>query len=175
MGWRSTGTVRDLLAVLERKGHITRPGHRSRSIALRESPSESVEVPLVGRIAAGRPVASEELEGETVAIPHGLVDGDCFALRVSGESMIGAGILSGDLVVVRQQPTAKTGQIIAATIDGDTTLKMMVLDDKGARLEAANPSFAPIPLRGDSAIAVHGVVIGLLRKYDGKRPAHDHS
>jgi repressor LexA len=166
-GWGSTGTARDHLQALARKGYLELSGGH-RSVRLREERPALTRVPLVGRVVAGVPVTSEEHAEAMIAVPaQWTARGSYFALRVSGDSMRDAGILDGDEAVVRRQATAKDDDIVVATLDGETTLKRLQLRGSRARLVAENPRYRPIDIRTESAI-IHGVVVGLMRAY---RPA----
>ncbi len=124
-----------------------------------------MRVPLVGRVAAGIPVTAEENIEGAVPVPAEWCDrGEYFALRVTGDSMKDAGILEGDQVVVEKRPTATDGEIVVATLDGETTLKRMRQNDDQVTLVAENQRYQPIPVRTEAAF-IHGVVVGVLRAY----------
>ncbi|MDE0031556.1 MAG: transcriptional repressor LexA [Deltaproteobacteria bacterium] len=164
-GWSSTGTARDHLRALERKGYVDLPGSRGRRVRLRRRFPGIARAPIVGRIAAGKPVLADQYHDDLLPFPaEWRGSGDCFALRVAGDSMEGAGILEGDHVIIRQQEIADNGDIVAATLGGETTLKRLVKDGDRTFLVAENPRYAPIEVTTDSAV-VHGVVVGLLRSY----------
>lgn len=165
-GWSSTGSARDVLRAIERKGHLTRFGpRRHRHMQLRDRGAPAARVPIVGRVVAGLPVASEEFVEGHLAVPEELAaTGACFALRVAGDSMKDAGICEGDLVVVRQQGVADDGDIVAATVHRETTLKRLRLRGRRASLVAENRRYRPIDVDADSLV-VHGVVVGLFRSY----------
>ncbi len=130
-------------------------------------PLGSTYLPVVGRIAAGQPILAEQNVEERLAVDPRWVPGPgCFAVRVHGQSMIGVGIHDGDYVVVRSQPTADNGQIVAVLIDGEATVKKFYRDAKGRiRLEPQNPSMEPIfPDPRDQSIQILGKVVGLFRK-----------
>ena len=123
-------------------------------------------VPLVGRIAAGGPILAEESIEELIPMPRAMVsDGTLFALTVVGDSMIEAGIMDGDTVVVRQQPSAESGEIVAAMIDGEATVKQLKITHEDDRHEIwlmpRNPSYNPIP--GEDAIVL-GRVVTVMRR-----------
>ena len=123
-------------------------------------------VPLVGRIAAGGPILAEESIEELIPMPRTMVsDGTLFALTVVGDSMIEAGIMDGDTVVVRQQPSAESGEIVAAMIDGEATVKQLKIHHEDGRHEIwlmpRNPSYDPIP--GDEAVVL-GRVVTVMRR-----------
>ncbi|HEX4790517.1 MAG TPA: transcriptional repressor LexA [Actinospica sp.] len=126
-------------------------------------------VPLVGRIAAGGPILAEEAIEELIPMPRAMVsDGTLFALTVVGDSMIEAGIMDGDTVVVRQQPSAESGEIVAAMIEGEATVKQLKIQNEDGRdgrrevwLMPRNPSYDPIP--GDDAVVL-GRVVTVMRR-----------
>jgi repressor LexA len=171
-GLASTSSVAHQLSVLERKGYLRRDANRPRAVDVRsademaasESPSGSkpVFVPVVGRIAAGGPILAEQLIEDVFPLPKSLVgDGTLFLLKVVGDSMIDAAIADGDWVVVRQQPSAENGEIVAAMIDGEATVKTFRRRDGHVWLMPHNPAYQPI--QGDEA-SILGRVVALLRK-----------
>jgi repressor LexA len=176
-GLASTSSVAHQLRALERKGYLRRDPNRPRAVDVRPADSVGTEVvtgpsgeavpspvfvPVVGRIAAGGPILAEQLIEDVFPLPRALVgDGTLFLLRVAGDSMIDAAISDGDWVVVRQQPTAENGEIVAAMIDGEATVKTWRRRDRHAWLLPHNPAYAPIP--ADDA-TVLGRVVAVLRK-----------
>jgi repressor LexA len=121
-----------------------------------------VFVPVVGRIAAGGPILAEQVIEDVFPLPKSLVgDGTLFLLRVAGDSMIEAAIADGDWVVVRQQPTADNGEIVAAMIDGEATVKTLQRKDGHVWLLPHNPAYSPID--GDEA-TILGKVVSVLRR-----------
>lgn len=170
-GWSSTGTVRDHLRALARKGYLELSGPRHRQVRLRGESFTVSRVPVVGRIVAGVPVLSEEnIDGHIPVPAEWTVRGTYFALRVRGDSMTDAGIIEGDFVVVRQRQDADDGEIVVATLDGETTLKRLRREGKSTTLVAENPRYRPIRVRTEAAL-IQGVVVGLLRSFSGGRPA----
>ena len=162
-GWASTGTARDHLQALARKGYITLGGGRARQVRLVESPAAVARVRVLGRVVAGKPESADEAyEGEIAVPATWLGRGRFFALRVSGDSMKDAAIIDGDTVVVREQPTAGSGEIVVATVGGETTVKRLEIRSRGIRLLPENPSFAPIEV-SDGEVTIHGVVIAVMR------------
>jgi repressor LexA len=163
----STNGVSDHLKALERKGYIRRVGKRAIEVlnALGKSVLTATrEVPVLGRVPAGKPFLSEENVEGVLIIPADMSGGKTFALRVKGDSMIGAGIMDGDRVIVKQQSTAENGEIVCALIDGEATLKRFFKKDGVVTLKAENEKYAPITLSaGEFRIA--GRVVGLLRKF----------
>lgn len=164
-GWRSTGTARDHLQALERKGYVALPRRRGGRVQLHSGPKAVAGAPVMGRIVAGVPASAAEHRDGVLPFPvEWSAGGRCFALTVTGDSMVDAGILDGDQVIVRQQETANSGEIVATTIDGETTLKRFVEDGNNRFLVADNPRYEPIKIVSESAL-IHGVVVGLLRGY----------
>ncbi|MBN2288247.1 MAG: transcriptional repressor LexA [Candidatus Glassbacteria bacterium] len=171
-GLRSTATVHKHLSNLEHKGLIRRTSNRSRAIELcpggvPSAAQGAVTVPLLGRIAAGRPVEAVEYP-EEIELPEGMVRGkQAYVLRVLGDSMIDEQIRDGDYVIVERGDTARDGQIVVALIGGEeATLKRFYREPDGSvRLQPANVNLSPIILR-KGEFRIQGVVIGVLRKYE---------
>jgi repressor LexA len=163
LGNVAVGTIQDHIRALLKKGYLEKQDGISRGFRLAHQRGAQ-EVPVLGRVPAGRPIeAIEESEG-SVSVPATL-RGDLFALRVVGESMIEAGIMDGDLVVVKKQTHANSGEIIVAMIDGEATVKY--LDKKGGRtrLLPANPRFQPIEIPASSENIIQGKVVSVQRFY----------
>jgi repressor LexA len=170
VGLRSSSAVSKHLAVLEDKGFLRRSATMSRPIDvrvfLRETQStqpaeDSVAVPVVGDIAAGTPISAEEHVDDILTLPRGLTGrGTVFGLRVRGDSMIDAAICDGDIVVVRQQSEAHSGQIVAAMIDDEATVKVYRRRNGHVYLEPRNPAYDVID--GDRAVIL-GIVASVLR------------
>ncbi|MCQ2102339.1 MAG: transcriptional repressor LexA [Fibrobacter sp.] len=170
----STNGVRSILAALIKKGYISRSPRLSRGIEIigsneeekELSPSNTIEIPIVGRVAAGTPIlAVQNLEG-TVTIDRDFLAcrTDVFALRVKGDSMINAGIFDGDLIFARQQKTADRGEIIVAQVDNEATVKYYHPNADHVELRPANPSYRPIIVKRDKDFSIAGRVIGVMRK-----------
>ena len=163
-GWASTGTVRDHLRALVRKGYVELTA-RHRQVRLREERPSVARVPLVGRVVAGVPVVSEENIEQRIPVPAAWTRrGTFFALHVTGDSMRDAGILEGDQVVVRQRSVAADGDVVVATIEGETTLKRLRLHGSRVMLVPENSKYPSIEVRAEEAI-IQGVVVGLMRQY----------
>ena len=163
----STNGVSDHLKALEKKGYIRRVGKRAIEVANALGKSALMatrEVPVVARVPAGKPFFSEENIEEMITIPSDMGSGRRFALRVKGDSMIGAGILDGDRVIVKQQGTAENGDIVCAMIDGEATLKRFFKDDGVITLKAENDKYAPITVSAGE-FRIVGKIVGLLRKF----------
>jgi repressor LexA len=175
LGIRSTNGVSAHLNALERKGYIERPSDGGRARALRltgpapvSNRTESVAVPVVGRVAAGMPIAAIEHVEEYVHVDSGLLpkQGEVFALRVSGDSMIEDGILEGDLVVVRKQEHARNREIVVAMVDGEATVKRLRREANGRMaLIPSNRTMAAILVPPGADLGVLGVVVGLYRRF----------
>ncbi len=176
VGLTSTSSVAHQLKVLQTKGFLRRDPNRPRAVeillpAAEDRPLEQDDVvarpvpayvPLVGRIAAGRPVLAEQRVEDVFPLPRELVgEGTLFMLKVAGDSMIEAAICDGDWVVVRQQPVAENGDIVAAMIDGEATVKTYRRRDGHILLLPHNPAFEPID--GDDAVIL-GRVAAVLRR-----------
>lgn len=160
VGLTSPSTVHAHLAKLEAAGHIRRDPTKPRAMLLsdrREAGEARRGLPLVGAVAAGVPTLAEEQVEDWVETPF---EGD-FVLRVKGESMINASILDGDLVVVKQQDTARNGEIVVALIDDEATVKRFFREDGHVRLQPENDAFEPII---SVEVQVLGKVVGVLRK-----------
>lgn len=161
-GFRSTGTVRDHLRALEAKGALRWDRGRARGLApVPRGPGYGI--PILGRVAAGRPLLSEEHIEGWLDLPAAVGAGreGRFALRVKGDSMSGAGILDGDVVVVRRQDTARHGEVVVAWVEGEATVKKLRLESRRAFLDPANPRYKPIPAVGE--IRIVGKVVGVWR------------
>jgi repressor LexA len=182
VGLTSTSSVSYQLSTLQNKGYLRRDAGRPRTVevrlpghpAVRPEPEadeempmditsqEAAYVPLVGRIAAGGPILAEQAIEDIFPLPRQLVgEGTLFLLKVVGDSMINAAIADGDWVVVRQQPVAENGDIVAAMIDGEATVKTFKRAAEHVWLMPHNPAYTPIP--GDEA-DILGKVVAVLRR-----------
>lgn len=166
-GLSSVATVHEHLSNLEAKGALRRDPHRSRALEItRPRVSTAVELPLVGRVAAGQPIEAIP-ENEMLAVPeHLLGRGETFVLQVRGDSMIDEHIQDGDYLIVERRETARPGERVVALIDGETaTFKTFRQDADGTVvLEPANPRHAPQRYAAERVV-IQGVAIGVLRKY----------
>jgi repressor LexA len=188
VGLISASSVQHQLRALEKKGYLRRDPRRPRAMELVATPPdakarrsrakakaapqsivyhlgermpEPTLVPLVGDIAAGSPIVAEQSVEDVFPLPPALVgDGDLFMLKVSGDSMVNAAICDGDWVVVRQQPMAENGEIVAAMIDGEATVKRLSHTPAAVWLLPENPAYEPIP-GADAEIL--GKVVSVLR------------
>jgi repressor LexA len=172
VGLTSTSSVAHQLRALERKGYLRRDPNRPRAVGVLPPDSDGDEVlgsrprptyvPVVGRIAAGGPILAEQAVEDVFPLPKEIVgEGSLFLLKVVGDSMIDAAITNGDWVVIRQQPTAENGDIVAAMIDGEATVKTFKRRDDHIWLMPHNPAYEPI--LGDDA-SILGRVVAVLRR-----------
>ncbi|MGY6654574.1 transcriptional repressor LexA [Amycolatopsis sp. TRM77291] len=177
VGLTSTSSVSHQLQALQRKGYLRRDPNRPRAVGVLattddnpmgidveqpQSAAKAAYVPLVGRIAAGGPVLAEQAIEDVFPLPREIVgEGELFLLSVTGDSMVDAAITDGDWVVVRQQPTADPGEIVAAMIDGEATVKTFKRKDGHIWLMPHNEAYDPIP--GDDA-TILGKVVAVLRR-----------
>lgn len=160
----SFGTVQKHLKRLEEKGALAREWNRSRGIAPKEEPVAGRGVPLLGLVAAGRPIEPFPNE-ESIEVPASLLGkGDHFVLRVRGESMIEDGILDGDFVVVSRREKAESGQTVVALVRGEATLKRYYAEGQRIRLQPANAAMKPLTVDARD-VTIQGVVTGLIRDY----------
>jgi repressor LexA len=163
----STNGVSDHLKALEKKGYIRRVGKRAFDVlsTLGKPVLTAVkDIPIVGTVPAGKPFLSEENIEGLLTVPSDMGTGKLFALQVKGDSMIGAGILDGDRVIVKQQGTAENGEIVCALIEGEATLKRFYKKDGAVTLKAENEKYAPITV-SQGEFRVLGKVVGLMRKF----------
>ncbi len=162
-GYDAVGTVQDLVKVLIRKGFLHKEPGVARGIRLAHR-SASLDIPVLGAIPAGRPVEAIETILGSISIPAKW-RGELYALRVTGESMINAGIFDGDFVVVQRQRHAENGQIVVAMIDGEATVKYLDKRGNRVRLLPANPKFSPIEVPPESDNVIEGRVVSVQRYY----------
>jgi len=179
VGLTSTSSVAHQLRTLEKKGYIRRDPNRPRAVDVRSSDDasrppvltdvagsdalpEPTYVPVLGRIAAGGPILAEQAIEDVFPLPRQLVgEGTLFLLKVAGDSMMNAAITDGDWVVVRQQEDAENGEIVAAMLDGEATVKTFKRSDGHVWLIPHNPAYTPI--LGDEA-TILGRVVAVLRR-----------
>ncbi len=166
-GYSSFGTLQKHIRLLLEKGVLVRDWNKRRSLVVAgdESGPHAVEVPLYGRIAAGRPI--DVVPGdETVTVPDVLTrKGDNFVLRVNGQSMIEDGVHDGDYIVVNRREKAASGEMVVALVGGEATLKRFYREGDGrVRLQPANGRMSPMFFREDE-VDVQGIVVGLMRRF----------
>lgn len=165
VGLRSTSSVHMHLTQLEKQGVIRRDATKPRALELLDSPlSRARSVPLVGKVTAGQPILAIENIEDYLIIPNDLAgqESELFALRVQGESMIEAGILDGDIVIVHSQEQAENGDIVVALIGEEATLKRIYYEGGHVRLQPENHTMSPIIVdRAD----VRGKLVALVRRF----------
>ena len=182
LGLASKSGIHRLITALEERGFIRRLPNKARALEVLKVPEDArpavaapapmmeaandSEIPFVGKIAAGNPIAALEDSYNMISVPPNMMGrGDHFALEIEGESMTGVGILDGDIVVVRKADTARNGQIVVALVDGEeATLKTLRKSGQEVELIAENPDY-PTRLFGPDRVEVQGVLVGLVRKY----------
>lgn len=166
-GFRSYNTVTTYLKILERKGYIRLPREKNRKRAIEVvSPVETrrFEFPLLGRVAAGKPIEAVE-DVDTMEVPPSMIgSGDYFVLQVKGDSMQEDGILEGDFLVVRKQPTAENGETVVALINNEATVKKYYKRQDHVELRPAHTGMAPIIVE-EGDLRIEGKVMGVMRKY----------
>lgn len=161
-GIKSTSSVHAILRALEDEGYITRDSGLNRSIRMADE-TQVTQVPLLGRVTAGAPIYAYEEVVAHIPFPADRYKGSqLFALRVSGESMINAGILDGDIVVAEKVPTAYNGEIVVALLGDEATVKRLYREDGHVRLQPENELYEPIIC---DDVSVLGRVISCIRYY----------
>jgi repressor LexA len=170
VGLKSTSTVHGHLCRLEARGLLRRDAMKPRAMEVRANhvrkdsdDKHTRMVPVVGNVAAGSPILAEEYIEDRVCLPDTMLgEGNHFILKVHGDSMINAGIMDGDYVVVRQQSSAVNGEIVVALIDGNATVKRFYRENGRFRLQPENPSLLPIYTR---TVDIAGKVVSVYRIY----------
>jgi len=163
VGLSSSSSVHAQLIKLREKGYFEKDDQKTRALVVKGAAASVPQVPILGQVTAGMPIlAVEDIEGY---LPYEQASGygEYFALRIKGDSMIGAGILNGDYIIVRKQNTATPGQIVVAMIEDEATCKTLKIEDDGhVWLMPENPDYSPID--GEGAVIL-GVVTALHRDY----------
>ncbi|MCY6356659.1 transcriptional repressor LexA [Clostridium sp. ZS2-4] len=167
VGLSSTSTVHGHLARLEKKGMIKRDSTKPRTIEILKDPpikQEMVGIPIIGKVTAGEPILAVENVEDTFPISLNFIPSnkDLFMLRISGESMIDAGIMNGDLAIIEKTNYAANGDIVVALIDNEATIKRFFKEKDYIRLQPENKTMSPIIVENCTII---GKLIGLFRKY----------
>ncbi len=157
-------TVQDHINALERKGYLQRKRFQSRTLSV-SAPSRRGAIPIVGNVAAGRPLLAQENIEEMIQLPKEWAPAGAFLLKVQGNSMEGAHILDGDYVLVHPQQSARNGEIVVALIGDEATVKRFYMSDRGITLKPENPKFEPIEIERSEAASFRmvGKVMGVLR------------
>lgn len=166
-GFASRSVARKHVLALTEAGFIEVNPHQARGIRLLDQPtrSELLDIPVLGRVAAGRPMGADaEVHSRLLLDPGMFSRTPDYLLRVQGDSMIEDGILDGDLVAVHREAEARNGQIVVARLDGEVTIKRFQRTAEGVHLLPRNPAYAPILVRDDQDLAIEGVFCGLVRQ-----------
>ena len=163
---KSTSTVHGHLNRLERKGRLHREAMKPRTIdVIRDDKPQMMKLPILGKVAAGVPILAEENAEGFVQLPDEIIgSGEHFVLEIRGESMISAGIMNGDFVVVKRQQTAQNGDIVIAMIDDEATCKRYFKEPDRIRLQPENPRMRPFYAR---SVTILGKVTAVYRVYNG--------
>lgn len=161
-------SVHDQVNQIVRKGYLTRERRKARGLALGRiadgEVSSVVAVPIVGQVAAGKPIlAQENIEGEVLVETRVTGQGRCFALKIKGDSMVGANIENGDLAIVRQQRAAENGDIVVALLGDEATVKRLHISDDGVELRPENPRHRTIHVGEDDDFRIVGKVVAVRR------------
>jgi len=166
-GFRSYNTVATYLAHLERKGYIRRPKAKNMKRAvevIRPMEARRFELPLLGRVAAGKPIEAVE-DPDVLEVPPAMLgSSDHFVLRVQGDSMEDEGILDGDYVIIRRQPTAENGDTVVALVNNEATVKKIYRNADHVELRPAHEGMAPIIVQ-EGDLRIEGKVVGVIRYY----------
>ena len=163
-GFRSLGTVQNYLVRLEQHGLLRRSWNAKRALeVVRPRQAETLELPLLGYVAAGRPIEAVTTD-DVLEVPPSMVrGGENFVLRVKGDSMVEDGILDGDYVVVKRQSSASNGQTVVALVDGEATVKRFYQRGDGVELHPANAAMEPILVGAGHDFQIEGLVVGVIR------------
>jgi len=170
----STFGIKRHLDALQKKGYLSVESFASRAISLTENPTEknqqnnSVEIPVVGRVAAGYPLMSEENIEGSISIQSGLLKNksEIFGLKVKGESMKNAGIFEGDIIIVNQQKDAVNGDIVVALLDNEATVKRFLIKNNKITLMPENENYNPIEVNNSDEFSIIGKVMGVFRWFN---------
>ena len=163
-GFKSLGSVQDYIRYLTNAGYLKNSSNSVRGLEPAQAPSPSIDIPLLGKVAAGIPIEAIENQ-ETVAVPKFMIKrGTHFALTVQGESMIEDGILDGDVIIVRKQRTAINGETVVAVVNNEATVKRYYRKAKHIELHPANSQMSPI-IVDQGNFEIKGTLVGLMRQY----------
>ncbi|MBL7665116.1 MAG: transcriptional repressor LexA [Bacteriovoracaceae bacterium] len=163
-GFKSLGSVQDYIYYLTQAGYLHNDSNAVRGLSTSEQKVPTMEIPLLGKVAAGLPI--EAIEGqETVTVPQTFIKkGQHYALVVEGQSMIDDGILDGDIVVIKKQNMAQNGETVVASINQEATIKKYFKKPQHIELHPANKNMKPFIIREES-FEIKGILVGLLRQY----------
>ena len=162
----AAASAHQLVKQLERKGYVSREARKARSLSVvrdpEDRPEKLVPVPLIGSVAAGPALLAEENHIGDVLIDQSIAGrGRCFALRINGDSMTGAGMKNGDVIIVRQQPVAESGEIVVALLDDEATVKRLSIQGDRIELLAENRRYKPIEIGADTEFRIVGKVVAI--------------
>ncbi len=166
---KSTSTVHAYLGRLEEKGYIHKHDRKSRTLRVSDptpAPGNTAHIPVIGTVAAGTPILAAENIEDYIDLPltrRSLRESDLFALRVKGESMIGVGILDGDIIIVKKENVAQNGEIVVALVGDEATVKTFYRENGHFRLQPENPTMAPIIVEDE--LIILGKVVSVHRFY----------
>ncbi len=170
LGYKSPNNTRQHLRLIEQKGYLRLLNNRARGIEIlveskKEVEQEVYNAPIIGAVAAGKPLTAIENIDGYITLDKSIFKGDgLFTLRVRGDSMIDIGVLDGDFVVVRQQSTAKNNDIVVAIMDGEATLKRYLREPDRVILRAENEAYQDIVIPADRDLVIAGKMVGVMRK-----------
>jgi SOS regulatory protein LexA len=164
-GLKSKGSVQDYIRYIKQAGFL-KDNKNSRGLELASMPEPMIQIPVLGEVAAGQPLDVGDDQGQDlIAVPESMAyKGKCYALNVKGNSMIEDCIMDGDIIVVRSQRVAKSGETVVALVDGAATVKRYHKKNKQIELHPANEALKPIIVRGGD-FKIQGIVVGLIRSY----------
>ncbi|MBJ6725213.1 transcriptional repressor LexA [Geomesophilobacter sediminis] len=165
-GFQSLGTVQHYLRLLERDGHLSRRWNAKRGVQITETltTSATAELPLVGIVAAGKPVEAFDLP-DVIEVPSSMASPGNVVYEVRGDSMVEMGIMDGDYVAVHPQPVAENGQTVIAEVNGSITIKKYLHRGDHIELHPANAAMSPIVVTADDDFRIRGVLVGSMRFY----------
>lgn len=174
VGFKSTSTVHAYIKKMEEEGQIAKDATKPRALKILDESSTNLEgflsdqeiqnIPVLGKVTAGAPILATENVEETFPVPVQYLENSVvFMLKVRGDSMLNAGILDGDYIMVKQQSTAANGDMVVALIEDEATVKTFYKENGHVRLQPENPNYKPIIV--DNNLMILGKVIGLFRKY----------
>ncbi len=162
-GFSSLGTVQNYLVRLERQGFLKRSWNAKRALEPVDSLAETMELPLLGFVAAGKPIEAVE-SPDSIEVPPSMIGrGENYALRVQGDSMVGDGIMDGDLVIITKANMAHNGETVVAMVDGEATVKHFHRVGGVIELRSANPFVPTIVVEEDREFSIEGLVVGVIR------------
>ncbi|MEK6675072.1 MAG: transcriptional repressor LexA [Planctomycetota bacterium] len=175
----SHASAHEQVCQLERRGYVRREPNKARGLVVLKQPVDDVEnlvpVPIIGTVAAGVPIFAEQNRvGEVLVTSSVVRTGHCFALRVTGDSMTGAGIRDRDLVIVRQQPVAESGDIVVALLGDDATVKRLFIQEHQIELRSENRKYKPMSIGAEHDLRIIGKVVAVRRDQNDNSQGRGH-